>query len=76
MYRFNKISGYRDVIDKNSFQSNMGILGLTSVEGFSDRLFNSFDIDSDGKVYVWVIVDWIPGFCGIYGSAETCQLEK
>jgi hypothetical protein len=28
----------------------MGILGLTSVEGFSDRLFNSFDTDTDGKV--------------------------
>lgn len=29
----------------------MGILGLTSIEGFSDRLFNSFDTDTDGKVY-------------------------
>jgi hypothetical protein len=28
----------------------MGILGLKSVYGFSDRLFNSFDIDKDGKV--------------------------
>jgi hypothetical protein len=28
----------------------MGILGLKSAFEFSDRLFNSFDIDNDGKV--------------------------
>ena len=28
----------------------MGILGIQSAYGFSDRLFNSFDIDKDGSV--------------------------
>ena len=33
----------------------MGILGLRSAFGFSDRLFNSFDIDKDGKVKITCI---------------------
>lgn len=40
----------REMINKITFQENMGILGLQSVFGFSDRLFNSFDIDNDGYV--------------------------
>lgn len=50
MIRFKRISSNKEQIDKDSFQQNMGILGLKSAYGFSDRLFNSFDIDKDGKV--------------------------
>jgi Ca2+-binding EF-hand superfamily protein len=48
--RFKKLSANREIIDKAAFQENIGILGISSVEGFSDRLFNSFDTDTDGKV--------------------------
>lgn len=37
----------------------MGILGLTSVEGFSDRLFNSFDTDIDGKVRLYSMLRFL-----------------
>ena len=47
---------------------NMGILGLKSAYGFSDRLFNSFDIDKDGKVYIINSIDFLPRFSIIYGS--------
>lgn len=41
-------------IEKSSFKKNMGILGLQSSFEFSDRLFNSFDIDNDGKVLFYL----------------------
>lgn len=44
------MAGYEKVINKVHFQNNMGIMGLQSIHGFSDRLFNSFDLDQDGKV--------------------------
>ena len=40
----------QDDIDQLHFQRNMGIMGLQSVKGFSQRMFSSFDIDQDGKV--------------------------
>lgn len=52
--RFKKISGNKEHINKPTFQQNMGILGLHSVFGFSDRLFNSFDTDIDGKVNYFI----------------------
>lgn len=55
----------------------MGILGLTSVEGFSDRLFNSFDTDRDGKVIrVFYIIDFFPRFCLVHGSIKIRQLKE
>ena len=48
--RFDKVASSRNEIDRNSFKKNMGILGLKSAFEFTDRLFNSFDIDNDGKV--------------------------
>lgn len=53
--RFKKMSGDLEVIDKATFHENMGILGLQSVSGFSDRLFNSFDIDNDKQVNMTMI---------------------
>lgn len=54
----------------------MGILGLQSVFGFSDRLFNSFDIDSDGNVFYRVKIDFIPRFFRIYGSPKMWELKQ
>lgn len=51
-HRFKKMSGDLEIINKTTFHENMGILGLQSVYGFSDRLFNSFDIDNDGNVKI------------------------
>lgn len=56
IYRFDKVANYRKDIDKNSFKKNMGILGLKSAFEFSDRLFNSFDIDNDGKVFLIIFI--------------------
>jgi hypothetical protein len=76
MCRFRKISDNKEVIDKKSFQENMGILGITSVEGFSDRLFNSFDTDTDGKVSILRQLDFIPGFRGVYGDPQIGQRKE
>ena len=37
----------------------MGILGFSSVEGFSDRLFNSFDTDTVGKISFQDFVEYM-----------------
>lgn len=44
--------GSEKEINRLHFEKNMGIMGLQTVYGFSNRLFNSFDIDQDGKVYI------------------------
>jgi hypothetical protein len=48
----------------------MGILGLYSVNEFSDRLFNSFDLDDDGKVHNIVKLDFFSRLSLIHGSAK------
>jgi Ca2+-binding EF-hand superfamily protein len=49
----------------------MGILGLQSAFEFSDRLFNSFDIDNDGKVFFLQFLDIFSRFSRIYGSFKS-----
>lgn len=46
------MANFQNDIDMLSFERNMGIMGLQSMVGFSQRMFNSFDMDQDGKVLI------------------------
>lgn len=55
--RFKKMSGSEKYINKEKFERNIGLIGLHNFSGFSARLFNSFDMDQDGKVPFFIGVD-------------------
>ena len=52
--KFNYVSGNQQFITRDTFKKNIGYLGIRAVTSFLDRIFNSFDIDGDNKVSMFV----------------------
>jgi 1-phosphatidylinositol-4-phosphate 5-kinase len=56
---FNNISAGESIISKDNFKRNMGLLGLQMMRLFSDRIFNSMDMDSDGMLCLQDFIEYM-----------------
>jgi len=66
--RFTFLSNAQDMLDKETFRENMGLLGLDSGSFLADRIFAVLDVDKDGHIQLEEYLKYFDIL--IYGSQD------